>query len=250
VEVADESGVDLPSGFSPLLFVGPLVVADASARVLRSVPARETGAMCVRITLLGRTEPLRICNRYVTQLPGGVGGGMADDVARAVAAIDAAEYAPLSVERIDATMDLRRGARQAYLLGATMPRAVRAGQVVTVSLRTRMVRGPLRRFQFRLRIPRSLARGDHTVLFRGLGADESGELGDELDDIITIGIDGEEEEKPARSFDELAAQVAAIERWDGVTARFSGRGGTRVRAYLDPEVRIGGDIRLRLRVRG
>jgi hypothetical protein len=206
--------------------------------------------MCARITLLGRTEPLRICNRYVTQLPGGVGGAMADDVARAVAAIDAAEFAPVAVERIDAEMDLRRGARQAYMLGVSMPRAVRRGQVVTVSLRTRMVRGPLRRFDFRLRIPRSLARGNHTVLFRGLGADESGELGGELGEIVIFDDFDEEEDPPARSFEELETQIRAIRRWDGVTARFSGRGGARVRAYLDPVVRIGGDIRLRLRVRG
>jgi hypothetical protein len=249
VEVADESAVDLPSGFSPLAFVAPLAVADASARVLRAVPARESASMCLRFTLLGQDEPLRVCNRYVTQFGGGVGGSMADDVARAVAAVDAAEYAPLSVERVEAEMDVRRGARQAYMLGATMPRSVRPGAVVPVSLRTRMVRGPLRRFTFRLRIPRSLSPGEHTLTLTGPNADEAGELGGELGEIVVFDEGEEEDAKPARSFAELEEQIAQIRRWDGVVARFGGRGGARVRAYLDPVVRIGGELRLRLRVR-
>jgi hypothetical protein len=204
--------------------------------------------MCVRFTLLDEERPLRFCNRYVTQLGGGVGGSMADDVAQAVAAIDFAEFAPLTVDRVDAELDVRRGARQAHMLGATMPRSVRRGSVATVSLRTRMVRGPLRRFTFRLRIPRSLSPGEHTLTLSGPSADESGEIGGELGEIVILD-EGDEEELPARTLGELQDQIAAISRWDGVSARFSGRGGRRVRAYLDPVVRIGGDIRLRLRIR-
>ncbi|HEX8645762.1 MAG TPA: hypothetical protein VF715_02600 [Thermoleophilaceae bacterium] len=249
LEVADESGVDLPAGYSPLVFIGPLAVAEASARVLRSIPARMSGSMCARLTLLGQPRPLRVCNRYVTQFGGGVGGSMADDLARAIEAIDAAEYAPLSVERLDVELDARRGARQAEMLGATLPRVVRAGQVVRVSLRARMIRGPVRRFDFRLRIPRGLAPGNHTLTLSGPGADEGGELGGELGDIIVFDEEEEEEFAPPRSFEELEAAVDEIRRWDGVTARFSGRGGRRVRAYLDPVVRIGGTTRLRLRVK-
>jgi hypothetical protein len=248
MEVADESGVDLPSGFSPLGFVGPLALADASARVLRSIPSRESGSLCFRLTLLGESDPLRVCNRYVTQVGGGIGGSMADDLARAVAAVDLAEYAPLAIERVDAELDVRRGARQAYMLGATMPRSVRRGSTVAVSLRTRMVRGPLRRFTFRLRIPSSLAPGEHTLTLTGPGADESGELGGEIGEILVFD-EGDEETDPARSFEELRAQIGEIRRWDGVQARISGSGGTRVRAYLDPVVRIGGELKLRLRVR-
>ena len=248
-EVAEESGADLPTGISPLAFVGPLAVADASVRVLRSVPARESASMCMRIALLDVARPLRFCNRYVTQLGGGVGGSMADDVARAVASIDFAEFSPLTVERVDAEMDVRRGARQATMLGATMRRSVRRGSTVSVSLRTRMLRGPLRRFTFRLRIPRSLAPGRHTLTLVGPGADESGEIGGELGEIVILDDEGEDEERPARSLAELRDQIESIARWDGVSARFSGRGGTRVRAYLDPVVRIGGQIKLRLRVR-
>ena len=248
LQVADESAVDTPTGFSALGFAAPLAVADAAARVLRSVPARETGVQCVRLHLLGVEDPLRFCNRYVVQLGGGAGGGMADDIFRAIAAIDAAEYAPVAVERVEAELELRRGARQAYMLGVSMPRAVRRGSVVSVSLRARIVRGGLRRFNFRLRVPRSLAPGNHLLTLSGPDTDEAGELGGALGDII-IFIDDEEEFEPARSFDELETQIRRIARWDGVQARFSGRGGTRSRAYIDPDFRIGGQIRLRLRVR-
>jgi hypothetical protein len=248
MQVADESAVDVPSGFSPLAFAGPLAVADASVRAIRSVPARESGSLCARLTLLGQAEPLRFCNRYVTQAGGGIGGSMADDLARAIAAVDAAEYAPLAIERVDAELDVRRGARQAYMLGATLPRSVRRGAVVSVSLRARVLRGPVERFRFRLRIPRSLAPGEHALTLEGPNADESGEIGGELGEIIVFDDEGEES-TPARSFGELQDQVDEIERWDGVIGRFSGRGGTRVRAYLDPVMRIGGQLKLRLRVR-
>jgi hypothetical protein len=248
-DVADESAVDLPSGYSPLAFVGPLAVADAAARVLRAVPARESGALCARIELLGQPEPLRFCNRYVVQAGGGVGGGMADDLASAIASIDAAEYAPLAVERVEADLDVHRGARQAYMLGASMPRSVRRGSTVPVSLRARIVRGGLRRFDFRLRVPRGLEPGSHVLTLEGADTDEGGELGGELGGIVIFDEDGEEAERPARSFAELRAQIDQIARWDGVTARFAGGGGGRVRAYLDPDVRIGGSIKLRLRVR-
>jgi hypothetical protein len=249
VQVADESGVDLPAGFSPLAFIGPLTVADASARILRSVPARESGSMCARIDLLGGPEPLRICNRYVVQFGGGVGGGMADDLSRAVAAIDSAHYAPLAVERIDADIEVRRGARQADMLGATMPRSVRRGSRVAVSLRTREVRGRLRRFNFILEIPRRLSAGSHVLTLSGPDSDEGAVIGEEAGEIIIFDEGEDEELRPARSFTELRSQVESIERWDGVEARFSGRGGRTVRAYRDDEVRIGGEVRLRLRVR-
>ncbi|MDQ3933350.1 MAG: hypothetical protein M3340_01820, partial [Actinomycetota bacterium] len=248
-QVADESGVDLPAGYSPLELVAPLAIADASARVMRSIPARETGSMCARITLLGRSDPLRICNRYVVQLGGGVGGSMADDVARALAAIGAAEYAPLAVERLDAEIEVRRGARQAYMLGASMPRSVRRGSVVPVSLRTRMVRGPLRRFDFRLRIPRDLSPGTHVLTLAGPEADEAGELGGELGEIVILEDEEDDDGHGARSFAELKAEIGRIRRWDGVTARYSRHDRGDSRAYLDPDVRIGGEVKLRLRVR-
>jgi hypothetical protein len=248
LQVADESGVDLPSGFSPLSFVGPLAVADSSVRAMRAVPARQSGSMCARVHLAGVSDPLRLCNRYVVQQGGGVGGAMADDVAEAVGAIDAAEYAPLSVERVEADVEVRRGADQAYMLGVSMPRTVRRGASVPVSVRARIVRGGLRRFDFRLRVPRSLAPGGHVLTLSGPETDEAGALGGEFGEIL-IFEDEDELPQPARSFAELASQIERIERWDGVEARFSGRGGRRLRAYRDPDFRIGGEIKLRLRVR-
>jgi hypothetical protein len=87
------------------------------------------------------------------------------------------------------------------------------------------------------------------LTLQGTDTDEGGELGGELGGIVIFDEDGEEVQRPARSFAELRGQIGQISRWDGVTARFSGGGGGRVRAYLDPDVRIGGEIKLRLRVR-
>jgi hypothetical protein len=185
----------------------------------------------------------------VVQFGGGVGGGMADDLARAVAAVDDAEFEGLSVEAVDARVEVTRGARYARLLGASMRRSVRRGSTVSVSLRTRVLRGPIRRFRFDLGIPRRLAPGTHTLTLGGPETDEGGELGEEAGEIIVFDEEEDDVPRPARSFGELESQIGALERWDGVLARFSGRGGRTAKAYRDEDFRIGGEIKLRLRVR-
>jgi hypothetical protein len=249
VEVADEAQVDLPAGISPLSFVAPLVAADASVRVLRSLPARQSGSACVQITLLTRTEPLRYCNRYVTRAGGGIGGGIADDLGRAVALIDDADFASLSVARVEADIDVRRGTTLAYILGATLPRQVRRGSTVTVSLRTRVVRGPTRRFVFRLRIPSNVRPGLRELRLQGEESDDGGELGLLLEEEFGEGIPEEEDEgRPSRTLDELLTRFDRIQRYDGIVAKFSGRGQRERRVFRDPDMRIAGKLVLRLRV--
>ena len=254
LSVADESQVDLPAGVSPLSFVGPLAVADASVRVLRSIPARQTGSACHRIDLAGQSEPLRFCNRYVATLGGGVGGSIADDLAQAIALVDEVDFAPLAIDRVETALDVERGARQTYMLGASLPRRVRRGSTIAISIRARLVRGPVRRFSFRLRVPRSLPRGSQELRLGGTDTDEGGELGGALEDIIVL--DGGDEspaegEGPIRTLDELRARVASLGRYDGIRARFAEDEEERTyRVFRDPGVRIGGRLTLRVRVVG
>jgi hypothetical protein len=253
VSVADESGVDLPAGISPLSFVAPLTVADASVRVLRSVPARQTGSACHRIDLAAQAEPLRFCNRYVTVFGGGVGGSIADDLAQAIALIDDVDFTPLRIDRVETALDAQRGAKQAFMLGATLPRRVRRGSTVTVSLRARLVRGPVRRFTFRLRIPRSLPLGVQELRLGGTDTDDGSELGGSLEDIVILdggsGSDEAPEEGPIRTLAELRDRVAALERYDGIRARFGSDDEDQTfRVFRDPSTRIGGRLTLRVRV--
>ena len=65
--VADETDVDNPTGFSPLGAVGPLAIAQATGGTMKSAPGRMTGRMCLRITFAERpNRPARFCNRYVS----------------------------------------------------------------------------------------------------------------------------------------------------------------------------------------
>ncbi|HEX8066820.1 MAG TPA: hypothetical protein VF520_09865 [Thermoleophilaceae bacterium] len=252
VLAADESALDVPAGFSALSFVAPLAVADASARALSSIPARSSGSMCARIALAARSTPLRFCNRYVVQHGGGIGGPVADDLARAVALIDEAEFAPLAVDRVEADLTVRRAGAQAYVVGASLPRRVRAGSRVPVSLRTRVVRGSPRRFDFRLSVPAGLRPGTYTLRLEGTEPDDGDLLGGAVEDILILQEEGffgdEGEASPPRSFDELESRFAKIRRYDGVRARFtrSGSKGKLLRAFRDPDLRIGGTLKLRV----
>ena len=65
--VADETDVDNPTGFSPLGAVGPLAIAQATGGTMKSAPGRMTGRMCLRITFAEKPKkPARFCNRYVS----------------------------------------------------------------------------------------------------------------------------------------------------------------------------------------
>ena len=57
IDVADESGVDVPTGGSILSFVGPLAVTQAAGTVLGGSPARLTGRACFAITFASAGRP-------------------------------------------------------------------------------------------------------------------------------------------------------------------------------------------------
>jgi hypothetical protein len=251
VSVPDEVAVGVPSGFSPLSLVAPLAAADASVRILRSVPARQSGSMCARVTVAPAPRPLRFCNRYVTRLGGGIGAALADDLARAIELLDVAAVGPLAVERAHVSLRVQRGAAQAFMVGATLPRRLRAGGRHRASVAARMPDGSIRRFRFRLRVPSDAPTGPQDLILVGADPDEGGVVGEEVEAAVTgeAPVDeGEEGPRPARSLPELAAQFGAIRRYDGVLALFGDEEELGVRAFRDPEVRIGGRLVVPVRV--
>ena len=258
--IADETDVGLPSGGSPLGFIAPLAIFDAGARVLSGTPARQSDAMCVRIRLRERRRPLGFCNRYVTDGGAGFEGIIAlaqqlqaEDLGEAIRLIESYKAGRIHVESVEADVDLRRGLRQAYMLSASARGGpVAAGDVVPVSLRLRVTRGPLRTMRFRLPVPRHLKPGTHAIRLAGTAEDslETLEGGEEI--IIELVEDVEDEPGAGlgpRSMKALAAKVAALSRFDGVRARFgSGRRSKPVRVFRHPELRISGKTVLRLRL--
>ena len=110
--VADESDVDQPTGSSILSFVAPLAVTQAAGTVLGGSPARLTGRACFAIALRERKQPVRFCNRYVSDQPDalgrrqrGRGRGELGPARGAASSIDGYKASPIHVSR-------HRGARR------------------------------------------------------------------------------------------------------------------------------------------
>jgi hypothetical protein len=254
VRVADEEAVDLPSGGSWLTSVGPLAVVQASANVLGSTPGRVTGRMCVRIRISELKQPMRFCNRYVSiaqeqaddgSLGNAVTTNAAADLAGALSSLDAYSGKPPHILGVDVLLELRRGAQQAFLRHISVPSRVRPGQTIRVRATLQRVRGAQFRRSYRLRIPGGARRGELKLRLTGRDADTGD---DALGTTIIIGDDSEDdgagEEGPA-TIRELAEEVEATARYDGVTFRL---GSARGRAFRDDDIRISGRAEATLRV--
>ena len=260
--VADETDVGLPSGGSPLSFIGPLAVFQASADALGGTPARQFDSMCVRIKLRERRQPLGFCNRYATEGGSGFEGIIAlaqnlqaVDLSEALLLIEGYRAGKLHVESVDARVDLSRGLRQAFLLGASAPRTVRPGQRVPVKVRVRMTRGPVRTLRVRLAVPPNIKPGRQSIRLVGTPADTidtlEGGFGNEILIDLLEGGGAPGGDLGPRSLDALAKQVAKLSRFDGVRAAFptgARRRAKLVPAFTDPTLRISGSTELKLRV--
>jgi hypothetical protein len=254
LHITDESALDNPAGGSSLGVAGTLEIAKRAQLALRGSPASQSGSMCVGIVLRQRRRPLRFCNTYVgTAADEGLDAGpgllstlMATDFARAVELIETYDFAPLSVQSVQANLTVQPGRSQAFLLSARAPARVRAGQRIRVRLLLQRRRGRRLSVIVRLRVPQSLPPGEQTLRFAGVPADTADEseleevLGDEMDGRRDRDEDRDREEPPPpRTLEELARRIAAIHRFDGVNAAWLDV--TRPRqAYRDPHLRITG----------
>jgi len=287
VKVADEAKVNLPSGTSPLGLVGQLAIAQASTSVLRAAPANQSGTMCLRVAFRELPQPVRLCNRYVVQggpaapETGGINGAtgaMLSDFDQVVALIDAVNFRPPHVTAVDVSLRLAAGLDQAYIVRGSAPRRVRRGQRIRVTLLVRRVRGRLERRSFRMRVPSSARTGRNVLEINGTGPDLGGEAGaTEVVIEVSEELGGTPEELAGdagpQSVEELAAQISALARYDGVAANFARKKKKRKRArsaqteeelveeetaaeepggkpvFRDPRLRIGGTTEIPIVVR-
>src|SRR3954452_10968002 len=252
--VAAEEAVDLPSGGSWLTSVGPLAVVQASTSVLGVTPGRVTGRMCVRIRISELKEPMRFCNRYVSiaqeqsedgSLGNAVTTNAASDLAGALSSIDAYSGKPPHILGVDVLLELRRSADQAFLRHISVPGHVKPGQTIRVKATLQRVRGAQFKRAYQMRIPGDAKRGELKLRLIGRDAD-SGD--DSLGTTIIIGDDSEDDgagEAGPGSIRELADEVEATARYDGVTFRLASARG---RAFLDEDVRISGRAEATVRV--
>jgi|GEM_PF-1006233 len=252
--VADEAAVDLPAGGSWTSSVAPLAVVQAATNVLGSTPGRVTGTMCARITLAQRKTPLRFCDRYVStaqtqaddgSLGNAVTTGAASDLASALADVDAYTGRPPTVTGVAVNLKLHGRADQVYLRHVSAPASVHPGQRIRVTATLQALRGGTFKRRYTLRVPSGLRSGPLTLRLLGRDADAGD---DSLATTIVIGDDSPSAatgDPGPTSLAQLAADVAALSRYEGVTLRMSDKSAP---AFRDPDFRISGRAELRLRV--
>jgi hypothetical protein len=250
---ADEAAVDLPSGGSWTSAVAPLAVSQAALSALGSVPGRLTGEMCARISVAEIEKPLRFCNRYVSASSGqseeggssnAVLSGAANDLGSALGTIDAYTGKPPRVTGVSVLLKVHRGTDQAFIRSISLPQRVRAGQTVRVKVALQRVRGDRLTRTYTLLIPRDARSGRQTLRLVGQDVDQ----GENAFTTIILGDDEEQNEggdPGADSLDELAEQVRATQRYDGVTVRI---GRVRGEAFRDDAFRISGQAEATVRV--
>jgi hypothetical protein len=246
--IADEGAVGRPTGPSILGIAGSAAVAEAAAGVLSGTPARQTGEMCLNITLRELRRPIRLCQRYAVDGggPNALAGALAGDVAAAAALIDEYRFGVLRPTNVEVGLRLRRGLRQAYIVGVEGPRRARRGRKVTLKLALRRTTTGARFTRtIRVRIPRDIRPGTRTIKLEGTDADPGSDPNEESD--LTFLFEGDPEEQVIpESAEEVRDAIEELERYDGVTATI---GGTDIKAHRDGDLRISGEAALTLRVR-
>lgn len=270
-QVADERALGLPTGTSALSAITPPAIVQAIYGTLDGSPVRQSGEMCLRITVRKRPKPLGFCNTYVGG--GGspdalAGGPLVADAVAATAILDAFDSGPLTVTGVQVGMRIARGLRIATLTRLRGPSAARRGS--TISVRATLIRPGGRRLErtIRVPVPRGIPRGRRDLFLKGTEADVT--LGASEGDTSTIDLSSLLEPAPGdqpsgpKSVDGLARALSGLHRYDGVTARFLPPGASvpqelpggaegvaqRARRVLrDPALRVAGRARLALTVR-
>ena len=252
--IADETDVDNPTGFSPLGAVGPLAIAQAAGGTMKSAPGRLTGRMCLRITFAERpNRPAKFCNRYVSSgifdpflgpLGNPIASSAASDASTAFTLIETYQGKTPHVAKVHSEIELRRGERVAFLRKVKAPQRVKSGSEVTLRVTMQRLRGSNFTKRYRVRIPGGLKAGRKLTLRLNGFEEESSE-----EDILALlfGLDSEGEGSasgPSR-LNDLIETISALGRWDGVTMRV---GGTTKRAFKDDDILVVGSAQTRVRI--
>ena len=203
--VADETDVDNPTGFSPLGAVGPLAIAQATGGTMKSAPGRMTGRMCLRITFAEKpNRPAKFCNRYVSSgifdpflgpLGNPIAFNAAMDASGAFSLIEFYEGRTPHVSNVHAEIETRRGERVAFLRRVQAPRRVKPGQAITLKVTMQRLRGGNFTKRYRVKVPGGVKPGRRTLRLRGFEQESSEE------DILAIlfGLDIEGRAAAART---------------------------------------------------
>jgi hypothetical protein len=263
VQIADETDVGLPTGSSPLTFVGPLAVATAATDIYDGAPALESGRMCMSIKLVEYRKPFGFCNRYVSNTaissdePPPLAELAANDASSAFSIFDAVTFARLHVQSVDVTLRAQRGLIDGFMISAKAPRHVRPGQRIPLAVRVRRYRGRIATERFKVRLPADLPHGTQHLELIGTAPEDAsaGDLGTILIDVLGGGGDETAGDPGPRNLRDVIDAVQGTARNDGVRVAYpdlhppARRGRPRAPVFVDPKLRISGTAVATLHVR-
>jgi len=251
-QVVDEGDVGQPSGGSALSIAAAAATAEAASAILEGAPARQTGELCVKVTLRELRRPLRVCNSYAVDgtSPNALAGPAATDVASAVAVLESYRFGSLHPTSMEVAVRVRRGLRQAFITRAGAPPIARRGSTIAVRLALRHTGDGRRSTRtVRMRIPLDAPTGRRALRLIGTpsdaGSDPSQEDGGGLS-LVFEGEDDDAENGGPQSLTEVRATFLDLGRYDGVVSRLGGEERPLLR---DPRLRISGEARVSLLIR-
>jgi hypothetical protein len=146
-----------------------------------------------------------------------------DDVSDAFALVDAFKFGRLTPVTVSARMRLRPDAPEAFIVRARAPRRAARGQRIRIRLLLQRRRAGLKRLSVFYRVPRSARPGRHTLRVRGtVPRTPESTFQEHLESAFEPDPEpGKINEVGPRSIDELAAEIAALRRADGLRVTFS-----------------------------
>lgn len=249
-QIADEGDVGLPTGASPLGLTAAAAAAESAAAILTGAPARQTGELCVKVTLRELRKPMRVCWNYAVDgaSQNSLAGAIAGDVASAVETLESYKFGTLHPTSVELGLRVRRGLRQAYILGVSAPARARRGQTIRLRLALRQTGTGVRTTRtLRLRVPLTAPTGLRALRLEGTPADSGGDPNEEGElSLIFEGDEDTSDDSGPRSVAEVRDAFQALARYDGVSARLGDSEGP---LYRDPRLRISGEAQVRLRIR-
>jgi hypothetical protein len=247
--IADEGDVGRPAGISPLALAGAAAVAEAAGGILAGSPSRQSGDMCVKVTLRELRAPLRFCNTYAVdgEVPNALAGAAAGDMTSAIAVLDSYKFGTLHPTAVDVGLRARAGVDQAFITSATAPGRVRRGHRLRVRLHLRHTgTGARTTSTISVRIPSGTPRGRRTLRLVGTPVDVGGNPDDPGDLSIVFEEQDNGDDAGPQSLAELRSKFTSLGRVSGVTATI---GDSKREVYRDPRLRITGEARVPLTVR-
>jgi len=251
VRVADEGDVGRPAGISALGLVAPGALLEAITRVKAGAPARQSGDMCMAVKLRELKRRMRFCNTYTVDGPSSfaIGGPLVEDVASAADLLDSFRFGALHPTAVDIGVRIRNGARQAYVVGARAVGRVRRGRRMALRLRLRHVGSGRRSTRtVRIRVPSDARLGRRTLFINGRPGDVGGDPFEESSFSVVFEDDESEDTGGGgpQSPEEVRFAFEELARRDDLRVRFPGGSSA---SYRDPQLRMSGSARVRVRIR-